>query len=191
MFLPSRQCLSRATTSLPARTRHATEKGLGFCGCLLIAAEKRWIVFLFLRTVPRKMPHFSTLEGKSTREKVINVGKLWSITALVRSTGWLISPASVEAITLQLQSDLFCSFRSGCLCQNLPCLKTHLCQNLPCLGTHLCQNFSCLGTHFCHNPFSLYDDTSQTPFCLSGDFPEYRPTLRSSGMSDMPIHSLS
>ena len=93
------------------------------------------------------MPQFSTLEATSTGEKVVNVGKLWSITAFVRSTGWLISPASVEAITLQLQSA--CSFQGGCLCHP------------PCLGTHLCQN-----------PFSLYDDTCQTPLCLSGDFPE-------------------
>ena len=40
------------------------------------------------------------------------MGKLWSITAFVRSTGWLISPTSVEAITLQLQSDLFVVFEA-------------------------------------------------------------------------------
>ena len=70
----------------------------------------------FLSTLSRKMTQFSTLEATSTGEKVVNMdklwsmGKLWSITAFVRSTSWLISPASVETITLQLQSDLFVVF---------------------------------------------------------------------------------
>ena len=79
-------CSAKNCLSIEIVTRHATEQGLGFCDCLLIADEKRWIVFLFLKTVPRKMPHFSTVEATSTR------------------------------VTLQLQSDLFAVFGAGCLC---------------------------------------------------------------------------
>ena len=56
------------------------------------------------------MPQFSTLEATSTGEKVVNLGKMWSTATLGRRTSWLISPASVEAIALQLQSDLLVVF---------------------------------------------------------------------------------
>ena len=113
--LPSPQCFvqyknvssSLATTALTLESSHAIPlKSLGSNDCISVAAEKRRIIFLFQRAILRKMLQFSTLETTSTGQKVVNLGKMWSTAAFVRSTGWLISPASAEAISLQLQSDL-------------------------------------------------------------------------------------
>ena len=83
-----------------------TERGIGSCDHIFVAAEKRRVIFLFLRAVPRKMLQFFTLETACAGEKILNMGKMWSLAALGRPTIWLIPPASVEAVTLQLQSDL-------------------------------------------------------------------------------------
>ena len=109
-----------------------------------LSPMKRWVVFLFLRTVPCKMPQFSTLEATSTGEKIVNVDKLWSITTFVQSTSWLIFPSSVETIALQLQPDLFVVFGAVAF------------------ATLLVSELTFAKTLFC-----LYDDPSQTLLCLS------------------------
>ena len=138
--------------------RHTTEKVSYPVTKSFVAAEKRRIILLFLRAIPRKMLQFSTLETTSTGEKVVNLGKRWSTAALVRRTSWLIPPPSVGAI-MQLQPDLLVVF-----------------------GAFAFATIFCLGTHLCQNPSCLYDDPSQTPLCLSGDFPEYKSNSGSSNV---------
>ena len=52
------------------------------------------------------MPSLTTPETTGASEEVVNLDQLWATTAFVRPASRLVSPASVETITLQLQSDL-------------------------------------------------------------------------------------
>ena len=61
------------------------------------------------------MPKFPTLKTTGAGEKVVNLGKMRPTAALVRPTSWLLPPASVEAITLQLPSGPFVVFEATTL----------------------------------------------------------------------------
>ena len=75
-----------------------------FCGRLLV-----------LRAVLREMLQLSTFETTGAREEVIHLSQLWATMSIVRSMSRLVSPASVETIALQLQSNLLVVFRTTAL----------------------------------------------------------------------------
>ena len=80
------------------------KKILGICGR-----------FLVLRAVLCEMRQLSTWDTAGASEEIIHLIQLWATTPIVRSMSWLVSPASVDMIALQLQSNLFLVFRTTAL----------------------------------------------------------------------------
>ena len=72
-----------------------TGENLGICGR-----------FLVLRAVLREMPQLSKFETTGASEEIIHLSQLWATAPFVRSMSRLVSPASVETIALQFQSNL-------------------------------------------------------------------------------------
>ena len=83
---------------------HTTEERLGTCG-----------QFLVPRAVLREMPRLSTFETTGASEEIIHLSQVSATTPFIRSMSWLVSPASVETITLQLQSNLLVVFKTTAL----------------------------------------------------------------------------
>ena len=118
------------------------------------------------------MAQLSTFETTGAREEVVHLSQLWATTPFVRSMTWLVSPASVETIAL----NLLVVFRDDRPCQP-PWLKVS--ENH---GTHLCSSPSCLSRNPCSTPFLPFWRFSSIQ-TNSGS-----SNVASSGMPDMSIH---
>ena len=86
--------VSRMTVGTGFITNHTTEESLGICGRLHV-----------LRAVLREMPQLSTLETAGANKEIIHLYPACR----------LVSPASVETITPQLQLNLLTVFRATAL----------------------------------------------------------------------------